>query len=378
MDTTTSFLGFRLPHPFIAGASPLGFDLDTVKRLEDGGCAAIVIPSLFEEQITMASTGRIHQRDPLDAEWAAGLAHFPGAEDYALAPDEYAEHIARVKRTVAIPVIASLNGASGASWLTFSRIIEQAGADALELNLYEVVTDLSVPGAAVEHELTHTVSELKQILKIPIAVKVSPFFAAFGNVARQLDAAGADGLVLFNRFYQPDIDTATMKPFPHVKLVDQCRPAVAPAMAGDSSRPHPADAGRHGRRRDPRRRDQGAAGGGRRGADGLGHPEARTRVFHGHARGSRALDGATRVPAIDGDARSGQPETDGRSGRVRTGELHSHAPELECVHAPCGYADVRATVASRSSGLPRGGVMKRNSRRKRSGDARSSAALPSK
>jgi dihydroorotate dehydrogenase (fumarate) len=218
MDTTTSFLGFRLPHPFIAGASPLGFDLDTVKRLEDGGCAAIVIPSLFEEQVTMAATGRIHQRDPLDAEWAAGPAHLPGAEDYELAPHEYAEHIARVKRSVSIPVIASLNGASGASWLTFSRIIEEAGADALELNLYEMVSDLDLAGPAVEHELMHTVRDLKETLKIPIAVKVSPFFAAFGNIARQLDLAGADGLVFFSRFYQPDIDTATMKPFPHVKL----------------------------------------------------------------------------------------------------------------------------------------------------------------
>ena len=139
MDTSTSFLGFRLPHPFIAGASPLGFDLDTVKRLEDGGCAAIVIPSLFEEQITFTGTARIHQRDPLDAEWSGALAHFPGADDYALTPDRYAEHISRVKRTVGIPVIASLNGTSGAAWLTFARIVEQAGADALELNLYEVV-----------------------------------------------------------------------------------------------------------------------------------------------------------------------------------------------------------------------------------------------
>jgi dihydroorotate dehydrogenase (fumarate) len=218
MDTTTPFLGFRLPHPFVAGASPLGFDLDTIKRLEDGGAAAIVIPSLFEEQITLATTGRIHQRDPLDAEWAVGLAHFPGAEDYALAPPEYAEHIARVKRTVSIPVVASLNGTSGSAWLTFSRIIEQAGADALELNLHDEVTDLCVPGSAVEHDLTRTVGELKESLKIPVAVKVSPFFAAFGNVARQLDAAGADGIVLFNRFYQPDIDIATMKPFPDVRL----------------------------------------------------------------------------------------------------------------------------------------------------------------
>src|SRR6185295_15861927 len=103
----------------------------------DGGCAAIVIPSLFEEQITLAGTGRIHQRDPLDAEWTAALAHFPGAADYALTPDGYAEHIDRVKRTVAIPVVASLNGTSGTAWLTFAGIVEQAGADALELNLYE-------------------------------------------------------------------------------------------------------------------------------------------------------------------------------------------------------------------------------------------------
>jgi dihydroorotate dehydrogenase (fumarate) len=218
MDTSTSYLGVRLPHPFIAGASPLGFDLDTIKRLEDGGCSAIVIPSLFEEQITLASQGRIHHRDPLDPVWAASLAHFPEAADYALAPDKYAEHISRAKRTVGIPIVASLNGTSGESWLTFARIIEQAGADALELNLYEVVTDLRVPGGAVERQLAGAVRELKQLLKIPIAVKLSPFFAAFGNVARQLDGEGADGLVLFNRFYQPDIDIETMKPFPQVTL----------------------------------------------------------------------------------------------------------------------------------------------------------------
>ncbi len=218
MDPSTSFLGLRLVHPFIAGASPLGFDLDGVKRLEDGGCAAIVIPSLFEEQITFAGTGRIHQRDPFEAEWAASLAHFPAPNDYRLTPDGYAEHIARVKRTVGIPVVASLNGASGASWLTFSRIMEQAGADALELNLYEVVTDLRVPSVAIERELITTVSELKQFVKIPIAVKLSPFFAGFAHVAAELDTAGADGLVLFNRFYQPDIDTATMTTTPRVAL----------------------------------------------------------------------------------------------------------------------------------------------------------------
>jgi dihydroorotate dehydrogenase (fumarate) len=156
--------------------------------------------------------------DPLDRQWTGSLAHFPLATDYPLAPEAYAEHLTRVKRAVRIPVIGSLNGTSAQSWLTFSRIIEQAGADALELNLYEVVTDLSVSGAAVEHQLTQIVSELKQFIKIPIAVKLSPFFAAFGNVARELDKAGADGLVLFNRFYQPDIDTTTLEPRPQAEL----------------------------------------------------------------------------------------------------------------------------------------------------------------
>ena len=218
MDTATSFLGLRLPHPFIAGASPLGFHLDAIKRLEDGGCSAIVIPSLFEEQITEHVSGRIHQRDPFDPVWAGWLEEFPAAADYALGPDEYAEHIARAKRIATVPVIASLNGTSGASWLRFSHVVEQAGADALELNLYEVVADLGTAGTAVERQLVQAVDALKRTLKIPIAVKVSPFFSAFGNVARQLDTAGADGLVLFNRFYQANIDTQTMKPFPHVEL----------------------------------------------------------------------------------------------------------------------------------------------------------------
>ena len=218
MNTTTFYLGLRLPHPFIAGASPLGHRLDTIKALEDAGCAAVVLHSLFEEQITLANTGRIHHRDPLDEEFAAAVADFPPSQSYPLGPEEYATHIRKAKAAVKIPIIGSLNGTSAESWLTFSRIIEQAGADALELNLYEVVTDLNMPGAAVEHQIVDIVKELKRTLKIPIAVKLSPFFAAFGNVARQLDLAGADGLVLFNRFYQPDIDIKTMRPSPQVEL----------------------------------------------------------------------------------------------------------------------------------------------------------------
>src|SRR4029079_10152332 len=195
MNTRTSDLGFHLPHPFIAGASPFGYHVDTIKRLEDAGCAAVVLHSLFEAQITLASRGHIRHRDPLDQEFAAALAEFPAAGEYPPGPQEYARHISAAKAAVRIPVIGSLNGTSAESWLSFPRLIEQAGADALEFNLYEVVTDLDVAGLVVEHQIVDIVKEVKGTLKIPVAVKLSPFFASFGNLARQLDLAGADGLV---------------------------------------------------------------------------------------------------------------------------------------------------------------------------------------
>jgi dihydroorotate dehydrogenase (fumarate) len=207
-----------LAHPFIAGASPYGYHLDTVKRLEDAGCAAVVLHSLFEEQITYAHAGHVAHVDVFERELNDVLAAFPTPQDYPLGPDEYAEHVQRVKRAIHIPVIGSLNGRTPESWLKFARVIEQAGADAIELNMYEVPADLSVTGAAIEDQLLGVVKELKRLLKIPVAVKLSPFFTALGNVARRLDAAGADGLVLFNRFYQPDIDIRTMTVTPQAEL----------------------------------------------------------------------------------------------------------------------------------------------------------------
>jgi len=218
MDTNTSYLGLRLPHPFMAGASPFGYHLDTVKRLEDAGCAAVVLHSLFEEQITLDEEGRIAHMDALEPEFAEQLAYFPPSGEYPFTPEAYAEHIHRVKETVRIPVIASLNGRTAEGWVRFGTVIEQAGADALELNLYEVVTDLDVQGVMIEDRLVKVVGNLKQVLKIPLAVKLSPFFAAFGNVAQRLDRAGADGLVMFNRFYQPDIDVRTSAAVPRLEL----------------------------------------------------------------------------------------------------------------------------------------------------------------
>jgi dihydroorotate dehydrogenase (fumarate) len=208
----------RLAHPFIAGASPLGYRVDTVKRLEDAGCAAVVLHSLFEEQITLETDERIAGVSRYDHEFADVFAEFPKPGEYPLQPDQYAEHIHQLKKAVAIPVIGSLNGRSKQAWLKFAADIEQAGADALELNMYEVVTDLSVPSAHIESQLVGVVEEVKRLVKIPVVVKLSPFFTAIGNIARRLDDAGANGLVLFNRFYQPDIDIRTMRASPQAEL----------------------------------------------------------------------------------------------------------------------------------------------------------------
>ena len=202
MRTDTSYLGLWLPHPFIAGASPFGYYEDTVRRVEDAGWAAVVLHSLFAEQITGGTDG----------------STFPDGREYPLGPDEYAEHVSRLKQAVRIPVIGSLNGTSTESWIRFAKIIEEAGADAIEMNLYEVVTDLNVTSSAIEQRLCGLVTELTHVLTIPVAVKVGPFFAAFGNIARRVDEAGAGAIVLFNRFYQPDIDTDTLQASPHVQL----------------------------------------------------------------------------------------------------------------------------------------------------------------
>ncbi len=218
MQLDTSYLGMRLPHPFVAGASPFSYRLDTVKRLEDAGCAAVVLHSLFEEQVGLAQEGRIAHMDPDDERFARMIGYFPAGTEYRFGPHEYAEHVYRVTQAVKIPVIGSINGHTRESWLTSAQLIEQAGAAALEVNWYAVNTDPRASGAAVEDELVEMVRDIKRIIKIPLAIKLSPFFTAFANVARQIDEAGADGLVLFNRFYQPDIDIRTMQVVPRLEL----------------------------------------------------------------------------------------------------------------------------------------------------------------
>ncbi|HET7698987.1 MAG TPA: dihydroorotate dehydrogenase-like protein [Vicinamibacterales bacterium] len=217
--TETVYLGLRLAHPFIAGASPLSAKLRDVRRLEDANAAAIVLHSLFEEQITEAESGQIHGVDPLeDAGFAPLIDTFPAAREYRLAPDEYLEHLRRVKAAVGIPVIASLNGTSRGQWMKYGVQLEQAGADALEVNIYRVLSEFSVSAETVENDLVQAVRDLKSTLKIPLALKLPPFYTAFANLASRLDQAGVDGLVLFNRFYQPDINLRTLTATPALSL----------------------------------------------------------------------------------------------------------------------------------------------------------------
>jgi len=218
MNLSTTYMGLTLANPFVAGASPLSGNLDMAKRLEDGGAAAIVLPSLFEEQITLSETASIHHMDPHEKEFAAALASFPTADQFALAPDAYLEHVHRTRKAVGVPVIASLNGMTAESWALFARQIQDAGADALELNIYQVTTDVMQSSLAVEENIRRIVRALKQVLTIPVAVKLGPFFTAFGEFAHSLDRAGADGIVLFNRFYQPDIDIQSLTVAPHLEL----------------------------------------------------------------------------------------------------------------------------------------------------------------
>jgi dihydroorotate dehydrogenase (fumarate) len=220
MDLSTTYLGFKLANPLMPGASPLVDDLDNVRRLEDAGAAAIVMHSLFEEQITREQLGDLYAVEMHEDSFAEALSYFPQPQEYRLGPDTYLEQLRKIKAAVRVPVIASLNGTSPAGWLDYAKLIEQAGADALELNVYYLATQAWETSESVERRTLESVRIVKGAVKIPVAVKLSPFYSALAHLAKQLDDGGADALVLFNRFYQPDIDVEELEVVPSLQLSD--------------------------------------------------------------------------------------------------------------------------------------------------------------
>ena len=218
MDLKTTYLGLKLKNPLVPSASPLSRSLDGMKRLEDSGAAAVVMYSLFEEQIEHEASELEHYLAYGSRAHAEALDYFPRPEEYSAGPDQYVELVSSAKQSLSIPVIASLNGISTGGWIEYAKKLEQAGADAIELNIYYIPTDPVLTGQEVEERYVNVLTAVRRAVKIPIAVKLSPYFSSLANVATRLDKAGANGLVLFNRFYQPDFDLEALEVAPNVVL----------------------------------------------------------------------------------------------------------------------------------------------------------------
>ncbi|PKO19585.1 dihydroorotate dehydrogenase [candidate division BRC1 bacterium HGW-BRC1-1] len=220
MDMKTKYLGLDLAHPLIPGASPLVDDIDMVRRLEDAGAPAIVMHSIFEEQITMEGNSTIRAYEETTGLNPESENYFPKPGEFRLGPDQYLEQIRRIKEMTSVPVIGSLNGVTDSGWIDYAKLIQQAGADALELNVYYLSTNVSETALQVEKRAIDITRKVKATVDIPVSVKLSVFYSSLPNLAVELDAAGADGLVLFNRFYQPDIDIEAMEVVPSLQLSD--------------------------------------------------------------------------------------------------------------------------------------------------------------
>jgi dihydroorotate dehydrogenase (fumarate) len=218
MNISTNYLGLDLQNPIVPSAGPLSEDISKIIMMEDAGAAAVVLYSLFEEQIENEALELHHHTTSHIESYAEALSYFPEPFGYRLGPEEYLEHIRKAKQSVNIPIIASLNGKSSGGWIDYAKLIQEAGADALELNIYLLATDGKKPGSEIEKTYIDIVKEVKGNVTIPVAVKMHPFFSSVAWMAKELDKAGADGLVLFNRFYQPDIDLETLEVVPNVIL----------------------------------------------------------------------------------------------------------------------------------------------------------------
>ena len=218
IDLSTTYLGLRLRTPLVASASPLSHELDDIRRLEDAGTSAVVLYSLFEEQLRQEASELEYHLSAGTESFAESLTYFPQPGEFHTGPEAYLNHIRKAKEAVGIPIIASLNGATLGGWTEHARLIEQAGADAIECNIYFIPTDMDVSGSEVEKTYIDILRAIKSAVRIPVAVKLSPFFSNMANMAKRLDEDGAGGLVLFNRFYQPDIDLDELELKPSILL----------------------------------------------------------------------------------------------------------------------------------------------------------------
>ena len=220
IDLTTGYLGLKLRSPLVVSSSPLQKEIGNILRLEDAGAAAVVLHSLFEEQITVEAGHLDRYLTEGTESFGEALSYFPEMQQYNLGPDSYLDHLRKTKEAVDIPVVGSLNGVSTGGWIRYAQLIEQAGADALELNLYYMPTDLEMPGTKVEEIYTDLVTHIKASVRIPVAVKIGSFFSSIPNMCKKFDEAGADGIVMFNRFYQPDFDLEALEAKPTLTLSD--------------------------------------------------------------------------------------------------------------------------------------------------------------
>lgn len=218
MDLTTKYLGMTLKSPLVVSASPLSKTLDGVKKIEDADASALVMYSLFEEQLENEQREINYATSVGTESYAESTSYFPEIDDFNLGPDEYLEHIRKSKETVSIPVIASLNGKTTGGWTEFAKKMQQAGADAIELNIYNIPTDVNKTSEQIENEYVEVLKAVKESVSIPVALKLSPYFTNLASAAKKFDEAGADGLVLFNRFYQPDVNLDDLSVEPHILL----------------------------------------------------------------------------------------------------------------------------------------------------------------
>ncbi|MBN1429087.1 MAG: dihydroorotate dehydrogenase-like protein [Anaerolineae bacterium] len=214
MDLTTTYMGLTLKNPLVPSSSPISQSIDGIRSLEDAGAGAVVMHSLFEEQITLESYQLDHYLNYATESFAEAMTYFPDMETYNTGPDQYLDLIRQAKMSVNIPIIGSLNGVSGSGWIDYARKIEQAGADGLELNIYYLPTPVTLPGSAIDNLYPDILQAVKTHVSIPVAVKMNPYFSSIANVANRLAETGADALVLFNRFYQPDLDIETLEVSP--------------------------------------------------------------------------------------------------------------------------------------------------------------------